>query len=474
MGPALPSVPGYEVQAELGRGGMGVVYKAYQPSLRRAVAVKMLLAGSLAGAEDRQRFRTEAEAAGALQHPHIVRVFEVGECEGRPYFTMDFVAGVSLAQRLADGPLAADEAARLVAAVAEAVQYAHERGILHRDLKPHNILLDAEGRPHVSDFGLAKRLDERGQTRTGAVLGTPSYMAPEQAAGSKSLTAATDVYGLGAVLYECLTGRPPFRAPTPLDTLIQVTECEPAPPRLLNPQVPRDLETICLKCLEKPPPRRYGSAGELAADLHRYLAGDAISARSHNLVRRLARTLERGQQDVHFSGYGSLFLALAPVMFLPEVLVTLTAHNAWPVLLLPVWHTLRVLAFVALLAWYRRGGLLPTTTQERQLWSIWGGYVVSCTVVGLSNRLLVGWDASVEMRLYPALCCLTAVAFFATAASYWGWCYVFGAAFLALAFPIGADPTWGAVEFGGLWAAALVLVGVHLRRLAAAERQETS
>jgi serine/threonine-protein kinase len=463
--PNLPLLPGYEVEAELGRGGMGVVYRALQPSLRRTVAVKMLLAGALAGEEDRQRFRTEAEAAGALQHPHIVRVFEVGELDGRPYFTMDYIAGAGLDRRLADGPLAPEDAARVVAAVAEALEYAHQRGILHRDLKPHNILLDAADRPLVTDFGLAKRLDEPTKTRTGAVLGTPSYMAPEQASGSKALTPAVDIYGLGAVLYECLTGRPPFRAPTGLDTLLQVLECEPAPPRLLNAQVPRDLETICLKCLEKDPRRRYARAADLASDLRRYLAGESIHARSLNLVQRLAWTLERSQEDVRFASYGSLFLWLAPVMFVPEIMVTLTALLGWHVLLLPVWQTMRVLAFVGLVALYRRGRLLPTNTPERQLWSIWGGYVAACTALGVGNRLLIGWEVAVEMRVYPGLACLTALAFFATAAYYWGWCYAFGAAFLLLPFAMAVGPDWAALEFGGLWAAALVAVGVHLRRL---------
>ena len=211
----------YEFIAELGRRGMGIVFKADQTDLHRTVAVKMILGGTVAGPEDLRRFRTEAEATARLHHPNIIRIHEVGEVDGCPYFSMEYIEGPSLSQRLAEGPLRSKVAARYVATLARAIQHAHEHNILHRDLKPSNVLLDGEDRPHIADFGLAKRLNaDSGQTRTGTVLGTPSYMAPEQAAGRKQLTPAVDVYGLGAVLYELLTGRPPFRAETPFDTII--------------------------------------------------------------------------------------------------------------------------------------------------------------------------------------------------------------------------------------------------------------
>jgi WD40 repeat protein len=274
---------------------MGVVYLARQTRLNRTIALKMILGGGHAGAQDVLRFLGEAEAAAALQHPHIVQVHECGQHDGLPYFSLEYVAGGSLADRLRDGPLPPREAARLVEQLARAMAYAHGRGVVHRDLKPANVLLADDGAAKVADFGLARRVDAgSGLTATGAVLGTPSYMAPEQAEGKgKQAGPAADVWALGAVLYECLTGRPPFHAPTPLDTLLLVVSTDPVPPRQLQPQVPRDLETVCLKCLRKEPEKRYRGAGELAEDLRRFQAGEPITARPVSPLERAWRWCRR-------------------------------------------------------------------------------------------------------------------------------------------------------------------------------------
>jgi WD40 repeat protein len=277
----------YELLEEIARAGMGVVYRARQVSLGRIVALKMVQPGGRAP-EDLERFlHTEAQAVAGLDHPHIVPVYDFGTYEGRPFFSMKLIQGGSLDRQLARFAGDPKAAARLVATAARAVHHAHQRGLLHRDLKPANILLDAGGEPLVTDFGLARRVEGgSGQTQQGAIVGTPAYMAPEQAAAMPVLTTAVDVYGLGAILYELLTGRPPFRAATVLDTLLAVRAQEPARPRALNPKADRDLETICLKCLEKDPARRYGSAEALADDLERWLHGEPIRARRAPVARR--------------------------------------------------------------------------------------------------------------------------------------------------------------------------------------------
>ena len=283
MGPpsSTPAIPGHVVESVLGRGGMGVVYLARHLRLNRLVAIKMMLNGGYAGPPELARFFREAEATAAIGHPNIVKVHEVGEVDGLPYFTMEYVEGDTLAQRLAGVPMPAAEAASLLAILADAVHAAHHVGIVHRDLKPVNILMSLDGTPKVTDFGLAWRFDSgAGLTGTGARIGTPSYMSPEQAAGRRgALGPPTDIYALGAILYEMLTGRPPFRAETAAETERQVISDGPIPPTRLNSRVPRDLETICLKCLHKDPQRRYATATALATDLRRFTRGEPITAR---------------------------------------------------------------------------------------------------------------------------------------------------------------------------------------------------
>jgi serine/threonine protein kinase len=335
--PDLPPIRGYQVQEVLGRGGMGIVFKARHLRLNRTVALKMMLFGVYAGAQERERFLREAESVARLQHANIVQVHDMGEENGRPYFTMEYIAGGSLAQRLSGTPLPSRYAAELIATLADAVHVAHKNGIVHRDLKPSNILFQKDERariadefkgneqsgsailqalssfvPKIADFGLARQFDGGSDlTMTGARVGTPSYMAPEQALGKKrAIGPAVDVYSLGAVLYELLTGRPPFRGETPSETELQVIHLDPVTPSRLNPRVPRDLETVCLKCLRKEPQRRYTSAAALADDLRRYLHGQVVEARPVGPLERAGKWIRRNKRVASLSA-AAVFALLA-------------------------------------------------------------------------------------------------------------------------------------------------------------------
>lgn len=304
-------VPGYEIEGTLGRGGMGVVYKATQVGLNRVVALKMLIAGQYADPSLRARFLLEAESVAALEHPHIIRVFAFGESGGHPYLAMEFVPGGTLSERIRKGgPLPAKEATDLLAKLAGAVAHAHSRGVVHRDIKPLNVMLSADGEPRLTDFGLAKvgRADQN-LSVTGQILGTPAYMAPEQAAGKvREVGTAADVYALGAVLYDLLTGRPPFSGDSAAVTLQKVMTEEPARPRKLNASIPRDLETICMKCLEKDPARRYPTAQALADDLLRYGRNEPITARPAGALERGYKWVKRNK--VVAGAMAAVFLAL--------------------------------------------------------------------------------------------------------------------------------------------------------------------
>jgi serine/threonine-protein kinase len=338
--PVVPDLPGYEIQELVGRGGMGKVYRARHVELNRTVAIKVL-----AHEPDEKllaRFRDEARAVAKLQHPNIAQLYETGTFDGRPYFAQEFVDGGTLSQKFAGQPQDPTFAARTVETVARAIQHSHEHGILHRDLKPGNVLLASDGTPKVTDFGLAKELTpaagdgstithEGGLTRTGEILGTPGYMPPEQASGvTSNLGPTADVYSLGAILYEGLTGRPPFQAPDALQTLLMVLSMEPVPPRTLLPKLPRDLDTICLKCLEKSPKKRYATAGELADDLKRFLSGEPIVARPVPVTERVAKWARRKKAQAALAVVSALF-AVAVVVAAVWLFVTnaqLTKLNA--------------------------------------------------------------------------------------------------------------------------------------------------
>src|SRR5262249_24658050 len=416
------AVPGYEIMGVLGRGGMGggwgVVYKARHIPLKRVVALKMIKAGVLAEAEEVIRFRREAEAAARLQHANIVQILEIGEHAGQPYLALEYVEGGSLAQTLVGTPQPARLAAELVETLARTMHYAHQRGIVHRDLKPANILLhraedglplDKSGSaptqsdhpksaicnlqsaiPKITDFGLAKLLDlDESHTHTGAILGTPGYMAPEQAHGRvRDLGPATDVYALGAILYELLTGRPPFAAASVLETLEQVRTLEPVRPTALQPRLPGDLETICLKCLSKEPAERYASARDLAADLRRFLDGDDINARRPTWLEGLLRSIGyRSTAPAHLQSWSFWMLLASPVPVLVQllVLVFFGGQTTYPVLALSL-AILSAGSVVALVLWPLHQRLLRAPRAYRRF--IWSLVLVRCTGLLMAPALV--------------------------------------------------------------------------------------
>jgi predicted Ser/Thr protein kinase len=456
----------FEIVCEIGRGGMGVVFKARERGLNRVVALKMILPGHLASPEDRERFQREAQATAILQHPNIVTILSVGQIDERHYYSMDYIEGPSLSQRLAEGPLPCKATARYVAILARAMHHAHQHGILHRDLKPSNILIDDADQPHITDFGLAKQLrGEAGKTRTGAILGTPGYMSPEQAEGRKDLGPESDVYGLGAILYECLTGKPPFQADSPLDTILQVLDREPTPPRELRPDIDRDLETVCLKCLAKDPRDRYPSALKLAEDLERYLAGESIEASSLNMMDRLARTLERSHLDVEFYGWANMLQLFALIIVVEQVIMYFLLLHRQPWSWLVVTRVGQFVAMGVVFWWYRRGRLLPRSQAERQLFSIWIGYLLACTFIAEAHRQVNGTERMFETTLYPLWAVISGLGFFCMGSTYWGWCYAIGLGFMVLSVLMPLRLEWAPLEFGALWALTLSSIGTHLKRI---------
>jgi serine/threonine-protein kinase len=484
VGGSVP--PGYEVLGELGRGGMGVVYKARQIKLNRVVALKMILAGSHASAQERLRFKAEAEAAARLSHPNIVQVYEVGEHDGLSYLALEYVPGESLARRVDGTPLPPRLAVELVATLARAMEAAHRAGVVHRDLKPANVLLaaacglagtssDAPAKPQaaeegarlvpkITDFGLAKKLDEQGQTRTGEVLGTPSYMAPEQAAGRlRDVGPATDVYALGAILYELLTGRPPFKAATLLETIEQVLTQEPVPPSLLQPKVPRDLEAVCLKCLHKEPNGRYHTAADLANDLDRFLAGEPLSVRGSGLIDQVARALGRSQYDSRFHSWGTRLLWLAPLSLLAQTPVFVLALLEAPLVAAVLLASLgAAVVKVFTLWWWHRGSQQASGPAERLLWSILFG-----NLLAMSLMAVVSWPASSAeaLALYPRWAILSGLMFFLMGGTYWGGCYLVGLSFFAGAVLMSLCPEAGPLGLGSLFTVTAIILGVRLRRM---------
>jgi serine/threonine-protein kinase len=453
---------------ELGRGGMGVVYRARQGGLGRVVALKRLLLGDESPALDVARFRAEAESAAQLDHPHIVPVYLVGSHEGQPYFLMKYVEGTTLSRRLAEGPMPPAEAAALLAPVCRAIHFAHQKNVWHRDLKPSNILIDREGRPYVSDFGLAKRIDaDASLTQSGAILGTPSYMAPEQASGGRGpIGPACDIYSLGAILYQMLTGRPPFQAASAVDTVLLVLEQDPIPPHALNPKADPDLEMIALKCLQKSPDQRYPSASALADDLERYLAGDPVSARSTSLRALASRLMAETHHVAVLENWGGLWMAHAAAMIgfygFTNWLHWRGVSAHWPYVLV---FTVGLGAWAALFwALRRRGG--PISFVERQLAHIWGAGVVA-----INLTFLVEWLLGLPvLTLIPMLGVTGGMLFLIKGGVLSGWFYLLAAVeFLAIFpmawFPAVAPLILGIVSAGTFFAAGLKYYLRHRRTL---------
>jgi hypothetical protein len=388
----------------------------------------------------------------------------VGEFEGQHYFSMDYIEGQSLADKIRENPLPARKAAEYAEQIAQTIQYAHEQGTLHRDLKPSNVLVDIKDQLRITDFGLAKRVSgDSGLTATGQVLGTPGYMPPEQAAGRlDQMGPCSDIYSIGAILYELLTGRAPFRAETPLDTLMQVLDTDPVPPRLLNPRIPRDLETICLKCLQKEPRLRYASAQELADDLRRYLDGIPIQAASLNVLSRVTRALAHSQHEEHFRDWGLALILFGAIIF--------TAHAAIYVLerlqfgpLVGYWIPRGVMfALILGVLWRSRTqSMLPTNSAERPIWAVWIGYLAAITAVTAMLHLL----GHAHWELYAWSAVLSGLCFFIMGSFVWGGSYLIGAVFFLTAPLVAMSREHGSVWFGALWGIGLLTFGIHYWRL---------
>jgi eukaryotic-like serine/threonine-protein kinase len=447
-------------QPQTQEGAPRCTFSVFEPAIPNASG--LIRAGQFASPEDIRRFHIEAEAAAKLSHPCIVPVYEVGQHEGQHYYSMAYVAGSNLARRLANGPLPARTASEILQNIASAIAVAHAQGVIHRDLKPANILLDENGHPMVTDFGLAKRLLEPGlDTQTGNLLGTPAYMAPEQAQGiSSKIGPAADIYSLGATMYELLTGRPPFQGETHFATIRQVLEHEPAPLRLLNPMVPRDLETICLKCLQKDPSQRYTTALAVAEDLRLFLAGDPIHASSINLMDRISRALAQRRYDEHLQGWGwdrGLIVMGLIVLIAHAATDGLRWTGATPVIYFWLPRGLMFVALMFVLKWMGRSSVLPVNSVERLIWANAIGYLLGATT--LSLLMAAEGREPDDTHTYSAV--LSGMAFFVLGAHIWGGNYVIGLGFFAAAPLLAFWPDHSSLLFGVFWFAALLANGVN-------------
>lgn len=467
----------YRIQAELGRGGMGVVYSAWQHSLQRTVALKMIPNAAFASSQDLARLRAEALAAARLRHPNIVPVYEVGEHDGQPWFSMQYIRGTTLSQRLMTGPMTPTDAVKLLLPVVEAIGAAHRAGVLHRDLKPGNILIADDETPFVTDFGLAKRVpvdgqgpgfmgDLQGLTQSGAILGTPAWMSPEQAAGqSETINVATDVYSLGAILFATLTGRPPFQAASPLDTVLMVLEQDPPNIRMLNRAVDSDLEMIVMKCLQKPQDLRYPSTTALAADLKAWLNNEPVSARSSTIAQVMARVFRESHHAAILQNWGLLWMWHSLVVLLLCLLTNAMQLSGvterWPYVSL--WGI--GLGLWAAIFWNLRHRAGPITAVERQIAHIWAGSMIASSMLFAVESIM----GRPVLEFSPCLAVITGMVFVAKAGILSGRFYIEAAMLfitgLIMAALASADiPDFSVTLFGIVSALTFFLPGLKYYR----------
>nr|WP_315850166.1 serine/threonine-protein kinase [Rhodopirellula maiorica] len=443
----LPTEIGdYELIQEIGRGGMGVVFRARQISLDREVAVKMILRGRLASDTDMQRFLAEASATAKLDHPSIVPVYEVGDIDGRPFFSMKYIDGITLAERVSDGPMPQREAAQLVATVARAIQFAHDAGVLHRDIKPSNILLPRDGVPMITDFGLAKQSGSQVDlTRSGMLVGTPAYMSPEQAGNRRDLVGpSSDVYSLGCVLYFALTGRSPFVAESPMQLVMLVIEQDPSPPRALRPSLDRDLEMIVVRCLQKPIDLRYDSAAALASDLEAYLADEPVAARSGRFGQVVARVFRETHHAAVLENWGLLWMWHSLVLLVACLLTwQLDYHHITNRMAYAGVWTVGLGAWAAVF-WRMRQRMGPVTFIERQVAHVWGASMMAIALM----FPLEWWLKLPVLTLSPMLGIVTAMVFLIKAGMLTGAFYVQAVALLVASVLMALYPPWAHLIFG--------------------------
>ncbi len=470
----------YELREEIGRGGMGVVYRAFQASLQRTVALKMIPNAAFAAAQDLARLRAEALAAARLSHPNIVPVYEVGEHNGQPWFSMQFIQGTTLSQRLMNGPMKPREAVALLVPIVEAIGAAHRAGVLHRDLKPSNILIAADGTPFVTDFGLAKRVNVEEEsmasggmgsdivnlTQSGAILGTPAWMSPEQAAGqTDSIDVATDIYSLGAVLFAMLTGRPPFQAASPLDTVLMVIEQDPPNIRMLNRAVDSDLEMVVMKCLQKPQDLRYSSAGALAADLRAWLNNEPVSARTSTIAQVMTRLFRESHHAAILQNWGLLWMWHSLVVLLLCLITNLMQSQdvteRWP--FVGLWVV--GLGLWAAIFWNLRHRAGPITAVERQIAHVWGGSMIASSMLFWVESIM---DRPV-LEFSPVLGAIAGMVFLAKAGILSGSFYIQSAMMFATGLVMAAIehsdlPNFSVSLFGVMSALTFFLPGLKYYR----------